>query len=99
MGVKSGTGRPWHRPSPTRRRPPRALVLLGATAGQALLGPSFKLGEAQGRRLDSDLAEHVTATAHPSAILRARDHDARETMRATLAGDLREAASFLAACR
>ncbi len=87
---------PWLRAELAAVRP-RALVLLGATAGQALIGPSFKLGEAHGRRLDCDLAEHVIATAHPSAILRARDHAARERMRATLASDLRDVASFLAA--
>ena len=87
---------PWLRAELDAVRP-RAVVLLGATAGQALLGPSFKLGEARGRQLDCDLAEHVTATAHPSAILRARDHDARAMMRATLAHDLQEVASFLAA--
>jgi uracil-DNA glycosylase len=76
---------------------PRALVILGATAGQALIGPSFKLGEARGRPIDSDLAERVTATAHPSAILRVRDKDAREAMRAELEADLRDVAVFLAA--
>jgi uracil-DNA glycosylase family protein len=75
---------------------PRALVILGATAGQALIGPSFKLGAARGRPLDSDLAELVTATAHPSAILRARDPAARGAMRDALASDLRDVADFLA---
>jgi uracil-DNA glycosylase family protein len=89
---------PWLRAELDAVRP-RALVLLGATAGQALIGPSFKLGEALGRRLDCDLAEHVIATAHPSAILRARDRDARDAMRASLARDLQNVASVLAAAR
>ncbi len=76
---------------------PRALVILGATAGQALIGPSFKLGEARGAPIDSDLAELVTATAHPSAILRVRNRDAREAMRAELAADLSDVVDFLAA--
>jgi uracil-DNA glycosylase family protein len=76
---------------------PRALVILGATAGQALIGPSFKLGAARGQPLDCDLAELVTATAHPSAILRARDAAARAAMRDALASDLRDVAAFLAA--
>ena len=76
---------------------PRALVLLGATAGQALLGPSFKVGESRGRPIESDLAELVTASAHPSAILRARGDDARSAMRAALAADLRTVAEFLSA--
>jgi len=46
---------------------PKVLVLLGATAGKALLGSKFKLGEARGKPIESDLADFVTATAHPSA--------------------------------
>jgi DNA polymerase len=74
---------------------PRALVILGATAGQALLGSGFKLGAARGEPIDCDLAELVTATAHPSAILRARGHEARDAMRGALVADLREVAAFL----
>jgi uracil-DNA glycosylase family protein len=55
---------------------PRALVLLGATAAQSLLGKSFKVTEQRGRPLESDLAELVTATIHPSAVLRSDDRDA-----------------------
>jgi DNA polymerase len=75
---------------------PRALVILGATAGQALIGPSFKLGEARRQPIDSDLAELVTATSHPSAILRVRDAEARGAMRAQLEADLRDVVDFLA---
>ena len=74
---------------------PRALVILGATAGQALIGPSFKLGEARGHPLDSDLAEFVTATSHPSAILRVRSREARVAMHAQLEADLRTVVEFL----
>src|SRR4051812_25782165 len=74
---------------------PAALVLLGASAGQALLGSSFKLGPARGRPLDSDLAELVTATTHPSAILRAPDDDARREMREDFTRDLATVAEFL----
>src|SRR5919201_5197679 len=45
---------------------PEALVLLGATAGKALLGSSFRLTAARGRPIESDLAPFVTATVHPS---------------------------------
>src|SRR4051794_22330237 len=54
---------------------PRALVLLGATAAQSLLGKGFKVTEERGKALDSDLAELVTATIHPSAVLRASDRE------------------------
>lgn len=76
---------------------PRALVLLGATAGQALLGAGFRLGVARGRPIESDLAELVTATTHPSAILRIRDEPERHALRAALVDDLRFACDFLAA--
>jgi uracil-DNA glycosylase len=35
---------------------PEVLVLLGATAGKALLGSKFRLSDGRGRQLDSDLA-------------------------------------------
>jgi DNA polymerase len=58
-----------------------ALVLLGATAGQALIGPSLRIGRDRGHPLDSDLAELVTVTTHPSAILRTRtEADRHEAM-------------------
>jgi uracil-DNA glycosylase len=54
---------------------PRALVLLGATAAQSLLGNGFKVTQERGKPLDSDLAELVLATIHPSAVLRSRDRE------------------------
>ena len=56
---------------------PEALVLLGATAAKALLGSSFRITRERGRPLDSDLAELVLATAHPSSILRQRTDEER----------------------
>ena len=76
---------------------PNALVLLGATAGKALLGSGFRLGEARGRPIESDLAPFVTATIHPSAILRARDDQARHAERRAFTEDLRAVAGFMAA--
>jgi DNA polymerase len=54
---------------------PRALVLLGATAAQSLLGREFRVTRSRGELLDSELAEIVLATIHPSAVLRADDYD------------------------
>ena len=71
------------------------LVALGATAGQALFGSKFKLGEARGQPIESDLAELVTATTHPSAILRAPDDAARRRMREEFTRDLATVADFL----
>jgi uracil-DNA glycosylase family protein len=76
---------------------PEVLVLLGATAGQALLGARFRLGPARGRPLDSDLAALVTATAHPSAILREPTEAARDAARRALVTDLRAVARHLSA--
>jgi uracil-DNA glycosylase len=78
---------------------PRALVLLGATAGKALLGARFRLGDARGSRIDSDLADLVTATIHPSAILRTTDDQARREARRAFVADLRRVAKHLAADR
>jgi uracil-DNA glycosylase len=56
---------------------PRALVCLGATAAQALLGRSFKVSRQRGELVRSPLAPLVMATVHPSSILRAPDAAAR----------------------
>jgi uracil-DNA glycosylase len=74
---------------------PPALVLLGATAAQALLGSQIRIGRDRGHPIDSDLAELVTITTHPSAILRARDEDRRVAM-AQFVDDLRTVARWLA---
>ena len=75
---------------------PDVLVLLGATAGKALLGSAFKLGEVRGRPIASDLAPLVSATAHPSSILRQRDADARHAERLAFTRDLDRIAAAMA---
>jgi uracil-DNA glycosylase family protein len=75
---------------------PEALVLLGATAAKALLGSSFRLTQHRGELLECDLARIVTATIHPSAILRAADEEARIAQRESFAEDLRVVARALA---
>ena len=77
---------------------PEALVLLGATAAQGLLGRSFRVTKQRGEPLDSDLAPIVVATVHPSAVLRAPD-ETRDDERAALVGDLRVVAAELARAR
>jgi uracil-DNA glycosylase len=76
---------------------PDALVLLGATAAKALMGSSFRLTKHRGELLDSELALIVTATIHPSAILRQRDDASRSTEREAFTEDLRVVAKALAA--
>jgi uracil-DNA glycosylase len=75
---------------------PEALVLLGATAAKALFGSSFRLNQHRGELLNSELAPIVTATIHPSAILRAPDEEARIAQRESFAEDLRAVARALA---
>lgn len=74
---------------------PEAIVLLGATATLALAGPDVQVTEDHGRPLDSDLAELVVATIHPSAVLRARRGQDRDALRDQLVADLRVVADHL----
>lgn len=68
---------------------PRILVLLGATAAQAMLGKQFRVTKERGIWLDSPHAEKVIATVHPSSILRAPDPQTRELQYAEFVEDLR----------
>lgn len=78
---------------------PAVLVLLGATAGKALFGASFRLGDVRGDTIASDLAPVVSATVHPASILRQRDDDARHRERAAFRADLARIACLLEAER
>lgn len=68
---------------------PRVLVCLGATAGLALLGREFRVTRDRGRLLRSTLAPHVTATIHPSALLRLRDSTERRAGMRRFVDDLK----------
>jgi uracil-DNA glycosylase family protein len=74
---------------------PEALVCLGATAAQALLGRSFRVTRDRGTLLDSPLAPVTVATVHPSSILRAPDDESRRRERALFVDDLRVVAAAL----
>jgi DNA polymerase len=63
------------------------VVVLGATAAQALLGGKFRVTEQRGRPVSSPWADAVFATVHPSAVLRAPG-DARERARSEFFEDL-----------
>ncbi|SDM23395.1 UdgX family uracil-DNA binding protein [Allokutzneria albata] len=72
---------------------PALVVCLGATAAQSLLGTGFKLTDHRGEILDlPGFPARVTATQHPSAVLRAPDRDAAYQ---DLVRDLRVAAEEL----
>ncbi|BEL11898.1 hypothetical protein Q0Z83_100890 [Actinoplanes sichuanensis] len=83
---------------------PKLVVILGASAGKALLGPDFRVTRSRGRLMpwpasaqhpeDFPIAEiQALATIHPSAVLRADD---RETAYRGLVDDLRVAAAAVA---
>ena len=71
---------------------PRVLVCLGATAAQALLGKSFKVSRQRGTLVPSPLAPIVSATVHPSSILRAPDDETRREEMRRFVDDLRNIA-------
>jgi uracil-DNA glycosylase family protein len=79
---------------------PRGVVLLGATAGGAVFGSSFRVGASRGHALDwpeggigsSWEPAWTVATTHPSAVLRSRERD-RDY--AALVADLETAADLL----
>ncbi|MBO8188286.1 UdgX family uracil-DNA binding protein [Streptomyces spirodelae] len=74
---------------------PEVLVVLGATAGKALFGSSFRVTKERGSCTEREVhgrTELVVPTIHPSAILRADDQD--EVYGGFLA-DLRVAARML----
>jgi DNA polymerase len=74
---------------------PRVLVCLGATAAQALLGRTFKVSQRRGQFVDSPLAPRVTATVHPSSILRAPDEESRHAEMKQFVADLARVAREL----
>jgi uracil-DNA glycosylase len=78
---------------------PDALIVMGATAAKALLGSSFRVTQHRGELLDSPLAPLVTATIHPSAILRAPGDEARQAERRAFTADIEMAAKAMAAGR
>lgn len=68
---------------------PAAVVCLGATAAQALLGKSFRVTQHRGETLETAFAPIAMGTAHPSSILRAPDDRTRHEQYQQLVDDLR----------
>ena len=71
---------------------PEAVVLLGATAAQAMMGKSFRVTKERGKVLKADFAPVVVATVHPSSLLRMPDRSKWETEYARFVSDLAVAA-------
>jgi uracil-DNA glycosylase family protein len=75
---------------------PDVLVCLGATAAQALLGKDFRVTKHRGELIDSPLAPYVTATVHPSSILRAQDDESRHAEMEGFVNDLKKVKTWIA---
>ncbi len=86
--------RPWLR-AELEAVHPRLLVCLGATAVQAVLGPSVRVLRDRGRFFPSRLEVTAMPTVHPSSILRAPDAAARDRAYRDFVADLATAARWL----
>ncbi len=71
-------------------------MCLGATAAQALLGRTFRVTKQRGELFPQPEGHAITATVHPSSILRAPDAATREAELAAFTEDLRQVAKKLA---
>jgi DNA polymerase len=76
------------------REKPAVIVTLGATALAAVTGRRINIADARASAIHDLQGTPIVATYHPSAILRAPDHDARAALRATLVADLGRAAKM-----
>ncbi len=74
---------------------PALLVLLGATAAQAILGRTFRVTRSRGQRVATPLGPPALATVHPSSILRSSDDETRRRELAAFIADLTAAAALL----
>src|SRR5213592_880924 len=82
--------RPWLE-AELRLVKPTLLVCLGATAAQAIFGPSFRVTRERGKVLSSKFAQRVLATVHPSSLLRQPDAESRQREYKRFVSDLRAA--------
>ena len=69
---------------------PQAIICLGSTAAQAVIGPKFKVSTHRATFVKSDLAPFVTATVHPSSILRAPSDEQRRAEMKRFTADLKK---------
>lgn len=74
---------------------PEIIVVLGATAAQALLGAQFRVTKQRGEFIPSTLAPYVMATVHPSSILRAPDDETRKLEHHRFIEDLKKLARVI----
>jgi len=69
---------------------PKIVVCLGATAAQTMMGPAFRLTKQRGRFFEHPSGALLTATVHPSAILRAPDDAQRHAEYRDFVADLQD---------
>ncbi len=74
---------------------PHLLVLLGATAAQALLGRDFRVSVQRGQLIERPGLPRMMATVHPSSILRAPDNETRELEMRAFVQDLTRVGQYL----
>ena len=74
---------------------PTLLVCLGATAGKAIFGASFRVTRSRGQPLRSPVGALAMATVHPSAVLRSPSQEERERAYRAFVADLSAARSVL----
>ncbi len=86
--------RPWLEAEVARVQP-EIIVCLGATAAQSILGNAFRLTKERGKFIQHPWARRVTATIHPSAILRAPDEEQRHLAYRSFVADLERVGSEL----
>jgi DNA polymerase len=88
-GVEINACRPWL-DAEIRVVKPQAIVCLGSTAAQAVIGPKFRVSVQRGEFVKSQLAPLVTATVHPSSILRAPTDEGRRAETERFVDDLKK---------
>jgi uracil-DNA glycosylase family 4 len=93
-GLEVAACRPWLDAEIDAGRPD-LVVCLGATAAQALLGRDFRVTKHRGEVLTLPDGTPVTATVHPSSILRMPGEDARHAAMEEFVHDLRTAVAEL----
>jgi uracil-DNA glycosylase len=74
---------------------PKVIVCMGATAAQALLGRKFRLTQHHGEFISIPPKPPITATIHPSAVLRAPTEEDRHSMMDQFVDDLKAVAHKL----
>ena len=89
-GKEIAACRPWLEAEIITIRP-KVIVVMGATAAQALLGREFRVTQHHGEMIASEnpYPHELTATVHPSSILRAPDEESRHREMAQFVKDLR----------